>query len=61
MTYQRRCCAAIPSIKHSSLDRGLDHLFSEDGPAAIIELLHECCQGDIAVMIKKQVEQENNF
>jgi len=37
------------------------HVFSEDGPAAIIELWHECCQSDIAVRIKKQVEEDDGF
>jgi len=37
------------------------HVFSEDGPAAIIELWNECCQSDIAVRIKKQVEEDDSF
>jgi hypothetical protein len=37
------------------------HVFSEDGPAAIIELWNECCQSDIAVRIKKQAEEDDNF
>jgi hypothetical protein len=37
------------------------HVFSEDGPAAIIELWTECCKSDIAVRIKKEREEEEDF
>jgi len=37
------------------------HVFSEDGPAAIIELWNECCKSDIAVRVKKHTDEEDYF
>ena len=49
---------SVAGLRDSSLAY---HVFSEDGPAAIIELWHDCCQSDIAVRIKKQVEEDDSF
>ncbi len=49
---------SVPILRDSSLAY---HIFSEDGPAAIIELWNECCKSDIAVRIKKKSEEEDNF
>ena len=37
------------------------NVFSEDGPAAIIELWNECCKSDIAVRVKKHTDEEDYF
>jgi predicted AAA+ superfamily ATPase len=49
---------SVPVLRDSSLAY---HVFSEDGPAAIIELWTECCKSDIAVRIKKEGEEEEDF
>jgi len=47
---------SVPVLRDSSLAY---HIFSEDGPASIIELWNECCQSDIAVQVKKNIEEED--
>jgi len=49
---------SVPVLRDSSLAY---HVFSEDGPAAIIELWTECCKSEIAVRIRKQGEEEEYF
>jgi hypothetical protein len=47
---------SVSKLRDSSLAY---HVFSEDGPASIIELWNDCCKSDITVRIKERSEEED--